>query len=260
MFAKAFGTAALSLALTASVSAQPKIEWRQRPTGADVLRFYPKAASAKGVSGRAILDCDISTAGLLEHCRVADESPIGQGFGDAALQLSTIFRIEPTSVPSQLERRRLVTPVIFALPGRPQPEGGFRAGDGAWLMKIGVDKGSVGARSCPAQDKPDQLCSDHQIVWAKAPSLMDTLPALDGVDMETGVSVMLCGVGGDGALKECGVTREATPAARTAMLSLAPMFVAPPRAADGQVVGDGMIAMRFDWSKITPVVRKLRRP
>lgn len=260
VFARLLVAAVLSLALTASVSAQTKMEWRQKPTGADVLRFYPKAAAAKGVSGRAILDCDVGAAGLLEHCRVADESPVGQGFGDAALRLSTIFRLEPTSVPSEVGRRRLVTPVIFALPGRPLPDGGFRAGEGAWLMKIGVDKGGVGARPCPAQGQPDQLCSDHPVVWVKAPSLMDTLPLLNDVDMEAGASVMLCGVGDDGALKACGVTHEATPTARRAMLSLAPMFVAPPRAADGQVVGDGMIVIRFDWSQITPVVRKLRRP
>jgi|UPI000831E8DA TonB family protein len=260
MLARKFAGLILALTLVGPVSAEVKLDWLQRPTGADVLRFYPKRAAAKGVAGTAILDCDVNLSGALEHCRVAYETPSDEGFGDAALKLSEIFRMNPRTISREGDRRRLVTPVVFALPERPLPDRRYQAGQGAWLIKIGVKKGAPGARPCPEPDKPDQACSDHSIAWAKAPSLMETLPVLDQVDMDGGTSMLLCAVGPQNALKNCAVTPEATPLARSAMLALASLFVAPPRAADGDSVGEGVIAIPFDWSKITPVVRKLKRP
>lgn len=250
----------MALAASGSALVQMKLEWRQRPTGADVLRFYPKAAADKGVAGRVVLDCDVNTAGLLEHCRVADEAPADQGFGDAALQLAGIFRMEPKTVPVEPERRRLVTPIIFGLPDRPLPPQGYQAGQNAWMIKIDVKKGSRGARPCPEEGKPGQFCSGHAITWAKQPSLQETLPALEGVDMEAGRSVLLCEIGADRALSGCSTTPEATPAARKAMLALAPLFIAPEKALDGDATAGGKIAIPFDWSMITPTARKLKRP
>jgi hypothetical protein len=89
---------------------------------------------------------------------------------------------------------------------------------------------------------------------------METLPTLEEVDMESGVSVLLCAVAADGALNDCGATPEATTAARKAMPDLTTQFIAPSRAVDGHLVSEGVIAIPFDWSKITPVVRKLKRP
>jgi len=168
--------------------------------------------------------------------------------------------MDPLTVPPEPERRRLVTPMTFGLPDRPLPELGYQAGQNAWMMKVDVKKGSRGARPCPEEGKPAQLCTDHPIAWAKQPSLQATLPALDGVDMEAGTSVLLCESTNDGTLAKCLTTPEATPAARKAMLALAPLFVAPQRAQDGVVVAGGQVAIPFDWSKITPLARKLKRP
>lgn len=250
-----------ALATSGRAWAEGKSNWTQAPTGADFQRYYPKIAADREIPGRAILDCDVNAAGGLEHCRVVEETPQGYGFGEAALGLSGLFRMNPGSVDlSDPARRRAVVPIIFGMAGKPLPEQGHVAGQNAWMMKIGVKKGSRGARPCPEEGKPDQVCSDHPIAWAKQPSLQETLPALEGVDMEAGRSVLLCEVDANGALKDCGATPEATPVARKAMLALAPLFVAPAKAADGDAVAGGMIVIPFDWSKITPLARNLKRP
>jgi len=250
----------LGLALTlaaGAASAQARPDWTQTPTGADFARYYPKTAADRSIPGRAILDCDVADAGALEHCRVVEETPAGFKFGEAALNLSSLFHMNPALT---ADHRRAVVPVTFGMAGKPLPAQGYQAGQNAWMMKVDVKKGSRGARPCPEESKPGQLCSDHPFAWAKQPSLMDTLPALDGIDMDAGRSVLLCGVGPDGALADCNTTPEATPAARKAMLALAPLFVAPQKAADGDPMAGGMIAVPFEWSMITPVARKLKRP
>lgn len=251
----------LALAISGPAWAQGKSDWAQTPTGADFARYYPKAAADQGVAGRAILDCDVSAVGSLERCRVVDETPLGYGFGEAALKLTGLFRMNPGVIDlSDPARRRNIVPITFGFAGSPLPATGYQAGQGAWMMKVDVKKGARGARPCPEEGKPEQLCTDHPIAWAKQPSLQATLPALDGVDMEAGSSVLLCELADDGALKDCLSTPEATPAARKAMLTLASLFVAPQHAQDGVAVAGGQIAIPFDWSKITPLARNLKRP
>lgn len=251
----------LSLAVFGSAWAQGKTDWAQTPTGADFVRFYPKRASDQGVSGRAILDCDVSASGFMEQCRVVEETPLGYGFGEAALNLSGRFRMNPKAVDlSDPVHRRGVVPVTFGFAGSPLPAEGYQAGQNAWMMKAGVKKGARGARPCPEEGKPAQLCADHPMAWVKQPTLQDTLPALEGVDMDAGASYLLCEPAPDGTLAGCVTTPEATPVARKAMLALASLFVAPQRAQDGDAIAGGQIVIPFDWSKITPLARKLKRP
>jgi TonB family protein len=249
----------LALVVSGPALAQAKTDWSQIPTGADFARYYPKDAADQNISGRAILDCDVNAAGTLTDCRTVEETPVGYGFGDAALKLSGLFRMKPQD-PSGPEPRRAVVPVIFGFAGQPLPPRGYQPGQGAWLMKVDVKKSARGARPCPDEGKPAQFCTDHPIAWAKQPSLLATLPALEGVDMDAGGSVLLCDVAKDGTLTGCLTTPEATPVASKAMLTLASLFVAPKRAQDGEVAAGGQVAIPFDWSKITPLARKLKRP
>ena len=249
----------LALAMSGSALAQGKTEWSQVQTAADFARFYPKAAADRSISGRAILDCDTTADGTLTGCRTVEETPVGYGFGDAAVKLSGLFRMKPLDAPDR-GARRAVVPVIFGFAGQPLPPLGYQPGQGAWLMKVDVKKSAHGARPCPDEGKPAQLCTDHTIAWVRQPTLLATLPALEGVDMEAGGSVLLCDVAADGALTGCLTTPEATPAARNAMLTLASLFIAPKHAQDGAIVAGGQVAIPFDWSKITPLARKLKRP
>lgn len=52
--------------------------------------YYPAGALAAGVEGTATLDCVLNDRLQPTHCKLASESPPGQGFGAAALELAKL--------------------------------------------------------------------------------------------------------------------------------------------------------------------------
>jgi TonB family protein len=66
--------------------------WLQRPR--NLARYYPRRALAREVEGFVMLDCAVSTAGLLS-CSVISETPSGWEFGAAALRMAADHRMQP---------------------------------------------------------------------------------------------------------------------------------------------------------------------
>jgi TonB family protein len=92
-------------------------DWAERPTGDDVSRFYPPLAVSLRLSGRAMVLCSVTSGGTLTGCSTLGQSPAGFGFGDAALHLTSLFRMRPrmlngTPVPGGSVR----IPIRFAFP------------------------------------------------------------------------------------------------------------------------------------------------
>jgi hypothetical protein len=54
------------------------------PSGNDLARDYPSKASRESISGRVVPD----EAGYLTECVVRREAPAGEGFGNAALEMT----------------------------------------------------------------------------------------------------------------------------------------------------------------------------
>lgn len=71
------------------------VNWIREPSSRDFARYFPRRALDQGQSGRVTLDCVISGNGRLD-CSVAQESPSGYGFGEAALDISRQARVRPT--------------------------------------------------------------------------------------------------------------------------------------------------------------------
>jgi len=71
-------------------------DWLRKPTNDEMLQFYP--ADARGVAGKATIQCTVSTRGLLEKCMLDGESPVGHGFGWSALAMSSTFLMRPMTV------------------------------------------------------------------------------------------------------------------------------------------------------------------
>jgi len=91
--ALAFGVLSVggpSLAAEDPSAASPYIrsDWMIIPSEDVVYKYYPKFAADKGVTGRVLLDCDITQASGLSNCTVHEEKPEHYGFGDAAIQLA----------------------------------------------------------------------------------------------------------------------------------------------------------------------------
>lgn len=91
--------------------------WVQKPTGHDLALVYPKGAAAHGQEGRAFIRCSITAEGRLTACTVPEETPPGMGFGEAALKLAPLFRMEGLSQEGRsVAGGTVMIPIVFRLP------------------------------------------------------------------------------------------------------------------------------------------------
>jgi TonB family protein len=89
--------------------------WTEKPGLEDLARYYPAQAKADKVDGRAAIACTVAADGRLDDCTVIGETPAQYRFGDAALQMSRRFRMQPVSAdgtPTAGGRVRI--PIAFA--------------------------------------------------------------------------------------------------------------------------------------------------
>jgi TonB family protein len=73
-------------------------DWLLKPNGDDVARAYPPIAMTLNLEGESTIKCQVTEAGAVEGCTVLSERPTGIGFGQAAIQLSSLFRMKPQTV------------------------------------------------------------------------------------------------------------------------------------------------------------------
>lgn len=113
---------AMGAALAIGAHAQPVGElrraeaeasvWEQTPSVTDFERAFPVRARRFDVSGRVVLDCRVDGQGRLVECAVFEETPLGMGFGAAALAVSPLFRMAPAAR-TQLSSDRVRLPLSF---------------------------------------------------------------------------------------------------------------------------------------------------
>lgn len=97
-------------------------QWIQRPNGEDINRYYPMQAARRELQGRAVLACAVTAEGTLTGCKVVEESPTDVGFGDAALKLSTRYRMRSTLPDGRsVAGGAIRIPLRFSLPGQMDP-------------------------------------------------------------------------------------------------------------------------------------------
>lgn len=91
--------------------------WTDRPSGDDLLRYYPEAAFRRGIGGKAVIACTVNAQGRLESCQVESESPAGENFGAAALRMAPLFGMRPTNADGvPVEGARVRIPIVFNPP------------------------------------------------------------------------------------------------------------------------------------------------
>lgn len=116
----------LALMLEGGAAAAPKDPptpvgpaWLRVPDPTEISQYYPASAAMRGVAGRAVLSCTVNAAGLLFDCTAVEESPPGEGFGEAAVRMSRLFRMRPTTKDGQsVDGGKIRIPLQFAVPDR----------------------------------------------------------------------------------------------------------------------------------------------
>lgn len=114
---------ALLAAGAASAAPSPVViepDWLSPPTAESLAESYPKIAAALDIEGLSIISCGVRKTGRLAACTVADEWPRGLGFGAAALQMSTQFKMRPQTVDGvPTDGGEVRIPLRFKLPADP---------------------------------------------------------------------------------------------------------------------------------------------
>jgi protein TonB len=92
-------------------------DWVRRPSAEDLERYYPERAQRMNVEGRASISCTVDARGTLQSCSVTSEEPADQGFGDAAMRMSKLFKMRPmTKDGAPVDGGKITIPIAFRLP------------------------------------------------------------------------------------------------------------------------------------------------
>ncbi len=81
-------------ALDGSAPGIGRPEWTALPSAADMAAVMPAAAVKVGAyKARVVMECQVVAEGALSGCVAQTETPSGLGYGDAAIRLSSAFRL-----------------------------------------------------------------------------------------------------------------------------------------------------------------------
>lgn len=213
-----------------TVDVQP--DWKRKPTPANIMSVFPKAALKAGIGGRAMLYCKVSALGALFDCKVVSERPEGMGFGGAALTMSTQFILTPAMKGGKpVDFDGVQVPVIF--PAYGTETGSHIQGPGTTAARTeGITR---------------------QVPWISGPSLSDIYSAIPqkARDLKVGGHISLeCIFKADGRLGQCSRLSEdvGDVSFYTVARKLSEKFQAPSTFTDGKPVKGIHVILPFTFS------------
>jgi TonB family protein len=94
-FALCLLTAGATRAQDKRVSIVTNPDWEVRPSAESIDHYYPPLAALFAMPGYVRMTCEVKVDHTLTKCFVLSESPAGLGFGAAALEMASTFRMKP---------------------------------------------------------------------------------------------------------------------------------------------------------------------
>jgi TonB family protein len=175
----------------------------------EYVAIWPGAAYRAGAEGRVVLTCRIDVHGLAELCGVKSESPAGQGFGAAALQLRPTFKLKPAMGPDGPVETQVDIAVKFHPPRRDLDVQNLKKADsfdtGDPHNNVRLDDREM--RGNPLLGQSVTMLS--RPVWAAAPGFDDVAAAYPArAAGAEGYVVLHCQVLRTGDLKSCAAVKE----------------------------------------------------
>jgi TonB family protein len=232
-----------------SVAVITKPDWLKKPTIDDLMAVYPRKAAQQGASGKATIKCVVSIDGLLRSCTVISESPQGEGFGGAALALSSTFLMKP-----EMRNGAPVDGAVITIPINFQTESGVPTGP-----STGSHIDDSNSRNVTILRAP---------VWDKTPAIPDIQTEIDkkvGDKFADGKVVLQCLVAKkSGRISNCTVASASPGMAQFQGVarSLTSKFQADPKIL-ANIKTDVMINLAFSFPDMASEVwgkRYLTRP
>lgn len=181
-------------------------------TDAERQAAYPKAAFDQKISGSVKLDCTANEEGREVDCKVAEEDPVGMGFGEAALALVTKERVKTRDARGvSIVGKRFDSWFSFLAPGDSNAD---------WATKPTASQ-LMGVYPVAARHRP---------------------PANARAEIK-------CKVNEEGFLRDCQVTRQSPEnmGFGAAALALSPLFRMTPKIRGGKPV-EGEVTIPVHWN------------
>lgn len=113
MLLMTFGLLAVALQEPPATPEALAPRWRQAPRlqASD----YPNRALQQSVSGSAVIRCQFHPSGQPSACGVESETPVGYGFGTAALRVVERARLDPDSLAGAAPGASFTVRIVFSV-------------------------------------------------------------------------------------------------------------------------------------------------
>ncbi|HXA39940.1 MAG TPA: TonB family protein [Phenylobacterium sp.] len=118
-------------------------QWAAQPSATALAQAQPRLAGLLGLNGLVRLTCKVGEQGNLTDCSIDEESPIGLGYGAAALKVTDAFLLNPIQLGAGAAGRKATVRVGF--PAAPPSE--------SFHVKPGSTRAAALARQIGATDK-----------------------------------------------------------------------------------------------------------